>query len=174
MADGSAILSAFRQELINAALVRAPSVAGALPPAHVEPINGAVAPGDREPPEEAQGPDTPVVSLFYEEVNVEAFNTARVGVVAVHYRGMTTAALRAVHALDAAVRARLVERLDPALAAAGGQHGLGYFAGAGAPSLPAPGLWVRQASVFAPLGRLSESKATGYHRVARYALEVDS
>lgn len=180
MPDAGLVLTAVRQELINAALVRAPSVAGARVPAHIEPVDGAVAPGDRTDArtgpsvEEAGGPDTPVVSLFFDgDVAPATFGSDRTTVVSVRYRAMTSAGVRAVHALDAAIRRRLVERDDPALAG-DGRFGLGYFMGAGSPGLPAGGLWVRQASVYGGLSRLSATKETGWDLVAKYAIEVDA
>lgn len=170
MADGAQILSAFRQELINAGLVRAASVAGALPPAHIEPINGAPAPGD-------EGIDPPgnhpslIVSLFYSgEVAPGTFDTDRTGVIDVRYRSKDNAGLRTTMALDPAIRNRLVQRIGEAE----GRYGVGYFLGAGAPGLPAPGLFVRQVSVAGGLSRLSASRAAGFDHVAKYAVEVDA
>lgn len=177
MPDAGKVLTAVRQELVLAGLVRPPSVAGALPPMHVEPIDGAVAPGDRTDPrtgpsvEEAAGPDTPVASLMLDgDIAGPTFDTGRTSVVSVRYRGMTSASLRAIHALDAAIRDRLVERADPLLAG-NGRYGLGYMLGTGGPGAA---VFARQVTVFAGLSRLAASRSSGFDLVAKYAVEVDA
>jgi hypothetical protein len=165
--DAAAILTVFRQELVNAALVRPPSVAGALPPMHVEPIDGAPAPGEREGVEDNAAL---VTSIFYSgDVTPEVFGTDRTAVIDVRYRSRDNAALRIAMGLDAAIRRRLTERLG-----LGGEYGLGYVMGAGAPAPLAAGAFVRQASVFGAFSRLSSSKATGFDHIAKYAIEVDA
>jgi hypothetical protein len=167
MADAAVILSVVRQELVNAGLVRPPSVAGALPPAHIEPVGGARAPGEGEPP--TADPDL-VVSLFYSgDIAPATYTDGRTGVVDVRYRSRDNPALIRAYALDAAVRARLVDRIG----LAEGRYGVGYFLGEGAPGRPA-GLFARQVSVFGGLSRLSASPAAGFDHVAKYAVEVDA
>lgn len=168
MADASAILTALRQELVNAGLVRPPSVAGALPPAHVEPVDGAPAPGEREEPEDHA---SLVVSLFYSgDVTPAAFTDGRTGVIDVRYRSSGNPGLKTAMALDAAVVRRLVTRLDEAE----GRYGYGYVLGDGAPAPLEAGLRVRQVSVFGGFSRLSSSKAAGFDHIAKYAVEVDA
>lgn len=157
MPNANTVLTATRNELVAAGLVRRPSVAGALPPLHVEPRDGPPAPGEREAPEL----DAELVATLRlsGEVSEERFNAYRRRVVVdVIYRTRGTTGLRRGRELDAAVRARLVER---------GDYGLGYTLDAGGAS---PVL-ILQAGIFGGLSPLGESAGVRTE-MAKYMLEV--
>lgn len=160
MADAAEILTAFREDLIELELVRRPSEAGPRPPMHVEPVEGAPGPGEREGIEDDAGL---VVSLFNggelgEGTGYEAAIRRR-QVVDVRYRGKDNAAVRRIFALDAAIRASLV---TPAR-----NYGYGFELGTAAP------VFVHQAAVWGGLGPLGRGRDTGFDFVAKYLLEVN-
>lgn len=159
MPDAAAILTAFREDLIALDLVRRPSDAGARPPMHVEPKEGAPGPGEREGIE-----DDPavVLSIFNggelgEGTGYEAALRRR-AVVDVRYRAADNAAVRRVFALDAAIRASLV---TPAR-----NYGYGFMLGTAAP------VFVHQAAIWGGLGPLGRGRDVGFDFVAKYLLEV--
>lgn len=163
MADVTAILSAFRLELVNAGLIRRPSTAGALPPMLIEPTGGARAPGEAEDPLE----DDPnlVLSLFHSGDVTPGSNydaaLARSSVLDVRYRTRpepgANAALRTANALDKAIRARLIRPAN--------NYGYGFLLGGT--------LWVQSVGIYGGLGRVSSSRETGHDLVAKYLVEVD-
>lgn len=163
MADVTAVLSAFRLELVNAGLVRRASTAGPLPPMLIEPAGGARAPGEAEDPVEDH-PDL-VLSLFHDgdlgaATNFDAAATRRV-VLTLRYRTRpepgANAALRAANALDASIRARLIR---PAT-----NYGYGYMLGGV--------LWAQAVGLFGGLGRISATRETGYDLAAKYVVDVE-
>lgn len=162
MADSNDVLTCLRQELINAGFVRRPSVAGALPPAHIEPVDGPPAPGERPAPEDD---DTLVVTLdLSSELAEQAFDTyRRRAVIDVHYRSKGTAGLQAARRLDAAIRERLTG--PPA-------YGFGWTLGAGAPAPLAAGIEVLAAAVWGGLGPVDRDPGQGAHDLAKYVIEV--
>lgn len=157
MPDAGAILTAFREELIAAGLVRRPSDAGALPPAHIEPLEGAVAPGDRHGTE---NDDELVISLFHSgdlsETNYDAALRRRT-VIDVRYRTPSNAGERRIMALDAAIRARLI---SPAT-----NYGYGFIIGTAAP------LNVYQAALWGGLGPVQRGAGIGLDLLAKYLIE---
>lgn len=157
MPDASIVLTALRDELELAGLIRRPDNAGALPPAFVEPDDDAPAPGDREAPEDDT---TLVVTIRLSgELSEPPFSSYRRRVVAdVVYRSRTTRGLIRARALDAAIRARIVEQHDNAA---------GFMLGQGA----AHATMVLQAGVYAGLSPVSNVNGTRTDRAA-YVLEV--
>lgn len=158
MPDAGAVLTAFREELVAAGLVRRPSEAGAAPPAHIEPLEGAVAPGDRAAPENDA---ELVVSIFHsgdlsEPNGYEAAQRRRT-VIDVRYRASTNAGERRIMALDGAIRARLI---NPAT-----NYGYGFVIGTAAP------LSVYQAALWGGLGLVQRGAGVGLDFVAKYLIE---
>jgi len=156
MADVNDVTTAFRQELVTAGLVRRPSTAGSLPPMHVEPVEGAPAPGEREAPEDDA---TLAVTLRLSgELGEAPFDSYRRRVVLdVRYRSKTTAGLKRARVLDAAIRQRIVNRPD---------YGLGWIMGGT--------VLVLSSTLFAGLGPIGSDPAQGYDELAKYALEVQT
>lgn len=158
MPDDSAILTAFRAELLEAGLVRRPGDAGPLPPAHVERKGGTPAPGEGEGAE--VGAEL-VVGIrasgeLAEGTGYEAAQRRRL-VIDILYRASSSAGARATMALDAAVRARLFR---PAT-----NYGYGFtLAPASAP------LFVFEAAMFGGLGLIGE-EAGVVDRLAKYLIE---
>lgn len=157
--DAGAVLTAFREELIAAGLVRRPSAAGAQPPAHIEPLEGAVAPGDRSGVEDD---GELVVSLFHSGDLSEATGydaaTRRRTVIDVRYRTPTNAGERRAMALDAGIRGRLIRPET--------NYGYGFELGT------AGALWVAQAALWGGLGPISRGAGTGLDLVAKYLIET--
>jgi hypothetical protein len=154
------VLRAFRAELVAADLVRLPGVAGAEPPAHIEPLEGAPAPGEREGVEDH--PDITVTlqhGTDLAEPDGYAAAARRRTTIDVIYRARTASAFVAARAIDAAVRARLFRSAT--------NYGYGFELG-----LPPVAIWVHEAGVWGGLGRLPSSKATGYRAVAKYLIET--
>lgn len=158
MADNAAILTAFREELIAAGLVRRPSEAGAGYPCHIEPRDGAPAPGEREGVEDDAAL---VLSLFaggeLSEAGYDVAHRRRL-VVDIRFRSATNAALRAAMALDAAIRERLIQ---PAT-----HYGYGFPMGTDAP------VYVHAAALWAGFGPISRGRDAAFDHVAKWALEV--
>lgn len=156
------VLTALRQEAVNAGLVRKPATVSALPPMFIEPEGGAPAPGEREGTENHA---TLMVTIeLSSELAAPTFGAGtRTSIVAVHYRSKTTAGLQAARTLDDAIRSRVVGRPD---------YGLSWTMGAGAPAPLAAGLYVLQAGVFAGLGPVSRDLGQGVHEVAKYSIET--
>lgn len=158
MPDTNVILSAIRQELVNAGLVRRPGTAGAAPPMVLEPVEGAPAPGELDG---VENDATLIVTLRLSgdlaEGPLDTYR--RRTVVDVVYRSKTTAGLQRARTLDAAIRRRLVPH---------DQLGEARTIGAGG----ATPLDVLSIQLFAGLGRVSSSAAAGYTDRAAYAVEV--
>lgn len=107
MPDTNIVLTALRNELATAGLIRKPDVAGGLPPAFVEPRGGAPAPGEREAPE-TDGLLVLTIRLGG-ELSEGRFNAYRRRLtVDLIYRTRGTPGLQAGRALDAAIRKHLV------------------------------------------------------------------
>lgn len=163
MADVTAVLSAFRLELVNAGLVRRASQAGAAPPMLIEPLGGARAPGEAEDPVEDDA--NLVLSLFHSGTVSPADNydaaLARSVVIDVRYRTRrdpgANAALRAANALDKAIGARLIQPAN--------NYGYGYLLGGT--------LWAQRVGIYAGLSRISSSRETGHDLVSKWLVEVD-
>ena len=149
-------LTALRNDLEAAGLIRRPANAGALPPMHVEPRDGPPAPGERESPE-ADGELVVTLRLSGEMPEAPRDAYRRRVVVDVIYRSAGTLGLMAGRDLDAAIRARLVERDDP----------LGFTLDA-AGSLPT---FVLDAQVWGGLGPVSNVAGVRTDQ-AKYMLEV--
>lgn len=157
MPDPNVTLTALRDELVAAGLVRRPGVAGPLPPLFVEPMGGPPAPGEREGSE--AGDDLVATLRHSGELAAGFAGSGRRTIIAeLTYRSRGTPGLKAGRELDAAIREALVERAD---------YGLGLTLGA---SGPRPVL-VLQASVFAGLGPVSDLEGVRTERAA-YALET--
>jgi hypothetical protein len=157
MTDANRLLTALRNELVTAGLVRRPSVVGAAPAMHIEPRDGPPAPGEREAPE-TDG-NLVVTLRLSGSLGEGAFGSYRRRVVVdLLYRSTGTDGLRAGRALDAAIVDRVVRRAD---------YGAGYTLDAGGAS---PTL-VLQSSVYAGLGPLSEIAGTRTD-IAKILLEV--
>lgn len=154
MPDSTRVLTALRNELETAGLIRRPNDAGALPPAHIEPEGGAPAPLEREAPE-----DDPTLAVTLRlSVDTPSAPGRRLVGVDVIYRSRTTRGLMRARALDAAIRARLVD---------GSSYGQGYNLDAGG---DAQTLAV-EVSAFAGLGPVSELGGVRTER-AGYTVEV--
>jgi hypothetical protein len=158
VADNATILDAFREHLIAATLARRPSQSTpAAHPAYIEPPEGAVAPGDKAG---VEADAALVLSLFMGgDIPGAGFENvvSRRAVVDVHYRAASAAAVRELMALDASIRALL---LNPT------NYGLGFTMGTATP------VFVRQAHVWAGLGPIERGAGIGYRYVAKYALDV--
>lgn len=157
MPDQSAILAAFREELVTANLVRKPSSAGALPPLHIEPRGGAPAPGEREGIEDDANL---VLSLFasgeLSEDNFDAVTRRRL-VIDVRYRAASSAAERSAMALDAAIRGLLI-RPDT-------NYGFGFELGS------ASLIFVHQAALFGGLGPIERGEGLPFTLGAKWMIE---
>lgn len=168
MADVNRILTAFRDELVAAGIVRKPSVAGDLPPMHVEPPGGAPAPGDlSEPKKPADDPANVehdaelviTVSLSGDLGEAPLDTYRRRSILDVRYRSRGTAGLQRARQVDDAIRRQIVTRPD---------YGLGWTMAAGQPSE----LEVLSTALWAGLGRIAATEASGYDELAKYMVEV--
>lgn len=161
MADDSAVLTAFREELIAANLVRRPSEStpAGKRPMFISPAEGARAPGDGEGTELD---NVLVVSIFAGGDLSEAtgFDAAiqRRTTIDVHYRAATSAGERELMALDAAIRKRLIRPET--------NYGYGFVMGSAAP------VFVQQAGVWGGLGPVSRAPGFGVDYVAKYLIAV--
>lgn len=152
MTDTTLLLTAVRNELVTAELVRRPGVAGELPPMHVEPQGGPPAPGERDSPE-TDG-DLVVTLRLSGELSEGPFNAyRRRAVLDVLYRSRGTGGLKAGRLLDAAIRDRIVKRAD---------YGLGYTLDLGGPAATL----VLEAGVFGGIGPVSELDGIRTERAA--------
>lgn len=161
MPDTNAILTAFRDELVNLGLVRrasaggTQSTSGGAPPCHVEPV-AAPAPGERAGVEDDA---TLVVTIRLSgDLAAQPFAPSRVTVADVIYRSKGTDGLKRARALDAAIRNAIVTgRPD---------YGLGWTMGTTAP------VEVLQSSLYGGLGPVSRDPGQGATDLAKYAFEV--
>lgn len=157
MPDSTAVLTAFRDELELADLIRRPSAAGPLPPMHVEPAKGPPAPGEREAPEDH--PSLVVTLRLSTEGSVRAGAAfIRTIIADVIYRSTGTAGLKAGRALDAAIRARLVQTAG---------YGTGITLAEGTPTA----MHVLELAVFGGLGPVDIDGDVRTDQ-AKYSLEV--
>lgn len=159
MPDVTALLTAMRDDLVAAGLVRKSGAAGALPPVIVEPAGGAPGPGDRfdatDPVASRETAGNLVVTLRLSG-EVAASGPAarlRVAVIDVVYRSDTTGGLKAGRALDAAIRDRYVGPTT---------YGIG---------VQLPGAFLTQVSIFGGLGPVSDVDGVRTE-LAKYALEA--
>src|SRR5687767_10852594 len=105
MPDVNEVLTAVRDDLDAAGIIRKPRTAGALPPMHVEPRGGAVAPGDRPAPED--DPDLVVTLTLGGELGEGPLDRYRRRVVIdVRYRSKSTAGLKRARDTDQAIADR--------------------------------------------------------------------
>jgi len=158
--DSTVILTALRDAMLAAGLVRRGSAPGNLPPILVEPSGGAPAPHDRADAGDAaatrETDNDLVVTLRYAgDVTPAPGPSARTRVVIADliYRSQGTTALKAGRALDAAVADLLAGPTT---------YGQG---------VQLPGLFVVQASVWAGLSPVSDVDGIRTERAA-YALEA--
>ena len=157
MTDSNRLLTALRNELETAGLVRRPGTASGLPAVHVEPRDGPPAPGSREGSETTG--DLVVTLRLSGEMAEPAFNSyRRRAVVDVIYRSTWTTGLMAGRALDAAVRTRIVNRAD---------YGQGYTLDFGGPMATL----VLEARVFGGIGPVSDIAGVRTDQ-AKYMFEV--
>lgn len=157
MPDSTRVLTALRNDLAGAAgLLRRPNDAtpSAAPPAHIEPEGGAPAPLEREAPEDDA---TLVVTLRLSADTPTAPGRRAVGVDVI-YRSRTTRGLMRARALDAAIRARLVD---------GSSYGQGITLDEGGPA----STFALEVSAFAGIGPVSEEGGVRTER-ASYTVEV--
>lgn len=164
MPDVNDVLTAIRDDLTAAGIIRKPRTAGVLPPLFLEPDGGAPAPGELEAPEDNY--DTAkktglVVSLFASELGEAPLDRYRRRIIVdVRYRSKGTAGLKRGRDLDQALRARYVVR-------DGGRLGFTLAAG------QASEVFVHDAQLWAGLGPISRTVDRGVDEVAKYLLEVD-
>lgn len=156
MPDSSAVLTALRNELVAAGLgVRKASVAGSGYPIHVEPLEGAPAPGERNAPED--NADLVISILVSTEFGEESQNTyRRRTVIDFRYRSRGTAGKKAAAAVDAAIRQYLTTQ---------GAYGTGW-------GMDDNAVYVLSVAVFGGFGPIARSKAEGYTDGAKYVLET--
>ncbi len=157
MPDATRVLTALRDDLEAAGLVRRPGTTGVLPPAHVEPRTGPPAPGDREAPENE--------AVLVVTLRLSSEAPARAGaaftrtcIIDVIYRSASTAGLKLGRALDAAIRARLVQTA-------------GYGTGVMLADGQASAVHVLELSVFGGLGPI-DLDGDVRTELAKYSLEV--
>lgn len=167
MADDSAILTAFREELLLAGLVRRPGDAGPLHPAHVERHGGTPAPGEGEG-NEVDNVLTIGIRSSGELAEANGYDAAqrRRLVIDVLYRPASSAATRALMAIDAGIRARLFRPQT--------NYGYGFMLGGGTPiaggGVTAP-LFVHQAALWGGLGKLGAGAGQTDDHIAKYLIE---
>lgn len=153
------ILTAFRADLVAAGLVRRPSEAGVLPPCHIEPADGAPAPGEREG---IENDAELVVSLFHSgDFAEDTFDTyRRRAAIDVRYRSIGNTGLIRAAGLDAAIRSRLTSPDR--------NYGLGFAL--------SDGTFIYQAVQFGGFGPLERGRtgngAARFTNGAKYVLEA--
>lgn len=172
MPDSSDILTAFREELITAGLVRRPGVAGPLHPAHIERRGGTPAPGEGEGDEV-----DPLLVIgirgsteLAEATGYEAAQRRRL-IIDVLYRPSAAkanaqAAVHELMALDAGIRARLFRPET--------NYGYGFELGGGTPiaggGVTAP-IWTHQAALWGGLGKIGAGPGGTDDHLAKYMIE---
>lgn len=151
MPDTAAILGALRTHLRDAGLVRYASIAGPLPPAHIEPIGGSPAPGEAEPP----GNDADLIISLYAggELAVGEHDGYLLRTtIDVRYRGKT---IQRILALDAAIVRELHD--------AGGGRRRGWAMG---------GVQLLESGVWTGLQPVDRSKGQGAEYVTKLYFEA--
>jgi hypothetical protein len=158
MADVSEVLTAFRAELVAAAIVRRPSetgTAGGPPPMHLSPIDGPPAPGQREGVE--NDPDLVLSLLYAGDVaapsGYDAAQRQRI-ILDVRIRARDTTARRRGMAVASAITGRLIRPET--------NYGYGFMLG---------GRRVLEVSAEGG-GPVSSSLAAGFDDLAKYRIEV--
>lgn len=157
--DSTDILTALRNELVTAGLVRKPGNAGPLTPLHVA-EDVAPAPGDREPPET----DANLVVTADLDVELGRPNFAastRIIVIRFLYRSRKTAGLIRARRLDSAILDRIADRPD---------GGLGWIMDQGG----AHPVFVHSSALYGGLGRVAMSEDGVIDHSARYVFEVQT
>jgi len=157
MATSNQVLTALRDELVAAGLVRKPATVGNLPPMHVEPRRGPLAPGEGEAPE-TDGDLVVTIRLSSEVAGLPPLR--RIYVVDFVYRSKASSGLLKGRALDEAIRQRLVD---------GSGYGVGIKLAAGQGSQ----LWALQVSTFGGLGPVSDVEDV-HTDVSKLAVETSS
>lgn len=161
MPDVAQVLTAFRAELVAAALVRRPSdPPNGLPPMVVENVAGAPEPGAPAADALEGTAGEGVVlhlshSLDITPVTGYAASHSATHVLDLRYRAKTNVDLRAAMALDRAIRGRLFRPET--------NYGYGF---------PLGGLPVIEVSIFGAFGRLGADPAGGFDSLAKYSVEV--
>lgn len=162
--DDARILTAFREELIAAGLVRRPTEAGPAVgppyPMRIESAEGAAAPGELGDGEHDH--DELVITLTLDgdvaPVNNYDANTRRRAVLNLAYRSAGNTALQKAMALDAAITARLI---SPAT-----NYGYGFNLGTVA------AIFAHEAGVFGGFGPVSRGRGVAFHHAAKYLVET--
>lgn len=155
--DSTDVLTALRNELEAAGIVRDPNTAGDLPPLFIEP-EAAPAPGERDAPE-----DDALLTVSADlDVTIAAgpFLAGRPRIVIrLRYRSRTTIGLIRARRLDAAIVARILDRPD---------GGLGWV-------MDEDGdhpVLVLESSSYAGLSKIGVTEDGVTDQVARYVFEV--
>ena len=158
MPDDSAILTAFREELLAAGLVRRPGDAGALPPAHGERRGGTPAPGEGEGTE-VHADLVIGIRASGELAEGTGYETAqrRRLVVDVTYRSAGAAGSKLAFSVDAGIRARLFRPET--------NYGYGFMLGTAA------AIFAHQVALFGGLGLIGENEQGVTDRLAKYVIE---
>jgi hypothetical protein len=155
--DSTRVLTAVRNELETAGLVRRPGNAGPLPALFIEPQGGPPAPGDRDAPE-TTGELVATLRLSGEGPGRAGAAYVRLFVLDLILRSSTTAGLIAGRTLDTAVRKRLVETSN---------YGVGKLLDGGGP-MPTFAL---ECYVYAGLGPVSDLDGVRTEQ-SKWGLEV--
>lgn len=156
--DSTRVLSAVRNELVTAGIVRKPGVAGVLVPLHVDPEGGAPGPGERPSPE-ADGNVVATVRLSSEAPRGLGERYRRIYVLDFLYRSDTTGGLQRARQLHELIVRHLVDRTEP---------GLGATLDAAGPASTS----MLSSSVFAGLGPLDDGANGTRTDIAKIAVEV--
>lgn len=168
MADAAQVMTALREELIAAGLVRRPTEGananGQPYPLAIEPPDGPPAPGELKATlgDDAVEHTELVVSIlaaggFAPATAFEARSAAKRSF-DLRYRTRTAGALRLAMALDIAIRGRLIRPET--------NYGYGFQMGAAAP------VWVHEATPIGELAPLGRSRELGYDHVAKWVIET--
>lgn len=156
------LLTAFRDSLVSAGLVRKAMVAGAesstgaAPPLHIEPI-APPAPGEREAPE---NDTTLVVTLrLSSEIGETAYDGYRRRcILDVVYRSKGTGGLKRARALDAAIRSLVYDQRS--------DYGFGWTIGTTAP------VEVLSVEPYTGLSPIARTEGQGSTEIAKYLFEI--
>lgn len=156
--DSTDVLTALRNELETAGLVRDANTAGVLPPLIIEPEGGAPAPGERDEPEN----DANLMVSADLDVTLGSpnFSAGRPNIIIrLRYRSRTNLGLIRARRLDAAILNRIANRPD---------GGLGWVMDEGG----AHPVLVLSCQVYAGLSNLGITEDGVHDQAARYSFEV--